>query len=127
MRNSIDAVSDRDYIAELAFVNAMTAMHLSRFSEEIILWCSYEFAFIELSDEFSTGSSIMPQKKNPDIAELARGKCGRVYGDLMALLTMLKGLPLAYNKDLQEDKDAIFDSVDTLCACLEVFARCLKA
>ena len=120
--NSIDAVSDRDYIAELAFVNAMTAMHLSRFSEEIILWCSYEFAFIELSDEFSTGSSIMPQKKNPDIAELARGKCGRVYGDLMALLTMLKGLPLAYNKDLQEDKDAIFDSVDTLCACLEVFA-----
>ena len=124
--NSVDAVSDRDYIAELAFVNALIAMHVSRLAEEVTLWASYEFRFVELSDEFSTGSSIMPQKKNPDIAELARGKCGRVYGDLHALLTMLKGLPLAYNKDMQEDKEAVFDSVDTVLATLGVLAPMLE-
>ena len=124
--NSVDAVSDRDYIAELAFVNALIAMHVSRLAEEVTLWASYEFRFVELSDEFSTGSSIMPQKKNPDIAELARGKCGRVYGDLHTLLTMLKGLPLAYNKDLQEDKEAVFDSVDTVLATLGVLAPMLE-
>ena len=119
-------MSDRDYIAELAFVNALIAMHVSRLAEEVTLWASYEFRFVELSDEFSTGSSIMPQKKNPDIAELARGKCGRVYGDLHTLLTMLKGLPLAYNKDLQEDKEAVFDSVDTVLATLGVLAPMLE-
>lgn len=124
--NSIDAVSDRDYVIELAFVNAMIAMHISRLAEEVTLWASYEFRFIELSDAFSTGSSIMPQKKNPDIAELARGKCGRVYGDLHTLLTLLKGLPLAYNKDLQEDKEAVFDSVDTILATLGVLAPMLE-
>ena len=101
-------------------------VHLSRFSEEIILWCSWEFKFIELDDAFSTGSSIMPQKKNPDITELIRGKSGRVFGDLMALLTMLKGLPLAYNKDMQEDKEAVFDAVDTLRLCLTPFIPMLK-
>ncbi|MBR2789703.1 MAG: argininosuccinate lyase, partial [Eggerthellaceae bacterium] len=120
--NSIDAVSDRDFAAELAAALSLLMMHLSRFSEELILWQSWEFKFIELDDAFTTGSSIMPQKKNPDMAELVRGKTARVYGDLMTLLTMLKGLPLAYNKDMQEDKEAIFDAVDTVKLCLEVFA-----
>src|SRR5699024_11131716 len=111
--NSIDGVSDRDYVLELASALSILMMHLSRFSEEIILWASYEFGFISLDDAYATGSSIMPQKKNPDIAELVRGKTGRVYGDLMGLLTVMKGLPLAYNKDMQEDKEAIFDAVDT--------------
>lgn len=116
--NSLDGVADRDFCAELAFVCSMTMVHLSRLCEEIILWCSWEFKFIELDDAFATGSSIMPQKKNPDIAELIRGKSGRVIGDLTALLTMLKGLPLAYNKDMQEDKEAVFDAVDTLKLCV---------
>ena len=119
--NSIDGVSDRDFCAELLSAFCLTMMHLSRFSEELILWSSWEFKFIELDDAFTTGSSIMPQKKNSDMAELVRGKTGRVYGDLLAMLTMLKGLPLAYNKDMQEDKDAVFDGVDTLKKCLEVF------
>ena len=120
--NSIDGVSDRDFCIELMAAFSTIMMHLSRFSEEIILWSSWEFKFIELDDSFTTGSSVMPQKKNSDMAELVRGKTGRVYGDLFALLTTLKGLPLAYNKDMQEDKDAIFDSVDTVKACLEIFA-----
>ena len=119
--NSIDGVSDRDYCIELEAAFATVMMHLSRFSEEIILWSSWEFKFIELDDAYTTGSSIMPQKKNPDMAELVRGKTGRVYGDLMATLTMLKGLPLAYNKDMQEDKEAIFDSVETVKKCLSIF------
>ncbi len=119
--NSIDGVSDRDYCVELESAFALIMMHLSRFSEEIILWSSWEFKFIELDDAYTTGSSIMPQKKNPDMAELVRGKTGRVYGDLMATLTMLKGIPLAYNKDMQEDKEAIFDSVETVGKCLDVF------
>ncbi len=122
MMNSIDGVSDRDFCVELMSAFAIVMMHLSRFSEEIILWSSWEFKFVELDDSFTTGSSIMPQKKNPDMAELVRGKTGRVYGDLMALLTTLKGLPLAYNKDMQEDKEAIFDSVDTVKKCLSIFA-----
>lgn len=117
-RNSLDGVSDRDFCAEVSFAISLAMVHLSRFSEEIILWCSWEFKFIELDDAFSTGSSIMPQKKNPDITELIRGKSGRVFGDLMALLSMMKGLPLAYNKDMQEDKEATFDAVDTLKLCL---------
>lgn len=117
-QNSLDGVSDRDFCAELAFVSSMTMVHLSRFCEELVLWCSWEFKFIELDDAFSTGSSIMPQKKNPDLAELIRGKSGRVFGDLMGLLTMMKGLPLAYNKDMQEDKEAVFDALDTLKLCL---------
>ena len=120
-RNSLDGVSDRDFCVELMGAIATLMMHLSRFSEEIILWSSWEFKFAELSDAYTTGSSIMPQKKNPDMAELVRGKTGRVYGDLMALLTTLKGLPLAYNKDMQEDKEAVFDAVDTVKMCLEVF------
>ena len=112
--NSIDSVSDRDYAIEALSLLSMIMMHLSRFSEEIILWATNEFSFIELSDEYSTGSSIMPQKKNPDVAELVRGKTGRVYGDLMTLLTVMKGLPLAYNKDMQEDKEALFDALDTV-------------
>lgn len=124
-KNSLDGVSDRDFCIELLSAYATIMMHLSRFSEEIILWASLEFKFIELDDSFTTGSSIMPQKKNPDIAELVRGKTGRVYGDLMALLTTLKGLPLAYNKDMQEDKEAIFDGVDTVKKCLEVFSPML--
>lgn len=116
--NSLDGVSDRDFAIELASDISIAMMHLSRFSEEVVLWCSWEFKFIELDDGFSTGSSIMPQKKNPDITELIRGKTGRVYGDLMTLLTMMKGLSLAYNKDMQEDKEAIFDAVDTLKECL---------
>lgn len=119
--NSIDGVSDRDFCAELLSCFSIIMMHLSRFCEEIILWSSWEFKFVELDDSFTTGSSIMPQKKNSDMAELIRGKTGRVYGDLMALLTTLKGLPLAYNKDMQEDKEAIFDAVDTVRMCLEVF------
>ncbi|PKM62702.1 MAG: argininosuccinate lyase [Firmicutes bacterium HGW-Firmicutes-21] len=125
--NSLDGVSDRDFASELAFVASMIMMHLSRFSEEIILWCSWEFKYIELDDSFSTGSSIMPQKKNADIAELVRGKTGRVYGNLMTLLTMLKGLPLAYNKDMQEDKEAVFDSIDTVKNALAVFAPMLAS
>ncbi|MBQ1504723.1 MAG: argininosuccinate lyase [Oscillospiraceae bacterium] len=121
-RNSIDGVSDRDFCAELLSCLSILMMHLSRFSEELILWSSWEFKFIELSDAYTTGSSIMPQKKNPDMAELVRGKTGRVYGDLTALLTTLKGLPLAYNKDMQEDKEAVFDAVDTVRMCLAVFA-----
>ena len=121
-RNSLDGVSDRDFCVELMSAISVLMMHLSRFSEEIILWSSWEFKFIELSDAFTTGSSIMPQKKNPDMAELVRGKTGRVYGDLMALLTTLKGLPLAYNKDMQEDKEAVFDACDTVKMCLQVFA-----
>ena len=123
--NSIDGVSDRDFCVELMSTIATLMMHLSRFSEEIILWASWEFKFIELSDAYTTGSSIMPQKKNPDMAELVRGKTGRVYGDLMALLTTLKGLPLAYNKDMQEDKEAVFDAVETVKMCLKVFAPML--
>lgn len=119
--NSLDGVSDRDFCMELASDIAIAMVHLSRFSEEIILWCSWEFKFVELDDAFSTGSSIMPQKKNPDIAELVRGKTGRAIGDLITLLTMMKGLPLAYNKDMQEDKEAIFDAVDTLRMCLTAF------
>ena len=120
--NSIDGVSDRDFCAELLSALSIMMMHLSRFSEEIILWSSWEFKFVELSDSYTTGSSIMPQKKNPDMAELVRGKTGRVYGDLLALLTALKGLPLAYNKDMQEDKESVFDAVDTVKMCLKVFA-----
>ena len=124
--NSIDGVSDRDFCLELMSDLAILMMHLSRFSEEIILWASWEFKFIALSDSYTTGSSIMPQKKNPDMAELIRGKTGRVYGDLMALLTTMKGLPLAYNKDMQEDKEAVFDAVDTATQCLKVFAPMLR-
>ncbi len=124
-RNSIDGVSDRDFCLELLNDLSILMMHLSRFSEELILWTSWEFRFVELSDAFTTGSSIMPQKKNPDMAELVRGKTGRVYGDLTALLTALKGLPLAYNKDMQEDKEAVFDAVDTVKMCLKVFAPML--
>lgn len=124
-QNSLDGVSDRDFCMELASVLSIVMVHLSRFSEEIILWCSWEFKFIELDDAFSTGSSIMPQKKNPDIAELVRGKSGRVFGDLTTLLTVMKGLPLAYNKDMQEDKEAIFDAVDTVKMCLTAFTPML--
>ncbi len=121
MGNSLDGVSDRDFCIELASAISILMMHLSRFSEEIILWCSWEFKFIELDDAYATGSSIMPQKKNPDVTELIRGKTGRVYGDLNTLLTMMKGIPLAYNKDMQEDKEAIFDAVDTVKLCLRTF------
>ena len=117
----MDGVSDRDFCAELLGTLSILMMHLSRFSEEIVLWSSWEFRFAELSDAFTTGSSIMPQKKNPDMAELVRGKTGRVYGDLIALLTVLKGLPLAYNKDMQEDKESVFDACDTVKNCLGVF------
>ena len=120
--NSLDGVSDRDYALELLSGLSILMMHLSRFAEEVILWCSWEFKFVELDDAYSTGSSIMPQKKNPDVAELVRGKTGRVYGDLMGLLTTMKGLPLAYNKDMQEDKEPVFDAVDTVKMCLPVFA-----
>ena len=119
--NSLDGVSDRDFCLELAADLSIIMVHLSRFSEEIIMWCSWEFKFVELDDAFSTGSSIMPQKKNPDIAELVRGKSGRVFGDLTALLTVMKGIALAYNKDMQEDKEAIFDAVDTVKMCLTAF------
>ncbi len=119
--NSLDGVSDRDFCMELAAALSIIMVHLSRFSEEIIMWCSWEFKFVELDDAFSTGSSIMPQKKNPDIAELVRGKSGRVFGDLTALLTVMKGIALAYNKDMQEDKEAIFDAADTVKMCLTAF------
>ena len=124
--NSMDAVSDRDHCVELCADLSILMMHLSRMSEELILWSSWEFKFIELSDQFTTGSSIMPQKKNSDMAELVRGKTGRVYGDLTTLLVMLKGLPLAYNKDMQEDKEAVFDAFDTVNACLGIFAPMLE-
>ena len=120
--NSLDGVSDRDFCVEMLSAIAVLMMHLSRFSEELILWSSWEFKFVQLSDSYTTGSSIMPQKKNPDMAELVRGKTGRVYGDLMATLTMLKGIPLAYNKDMQEDKESIFDACETVKMCLKVFA-----
>ena len=124
--NSIDGVSDRDFCVELQSALALVMTHLSRLSEEIILWSSWEFKFIELDDSYTTGSSIMPQKKNPDMAELVRGKTGRVYGNLMQTLTMLKGLPLAYNKDMQEDKESIFDSFDTVKVCLQVTAPMIE-
>lgn len=119
--NSLDGVSDRDFLIELLSALSIIMMHLSRFSEEIIMWCSWEFKFIELDDAFATGSSIMPQKKNPDICELIRGKTGRVYGSLMTLLTVMKGIPLAYNKDMQEDKECVFDAIDTVKSCIETF------
>lgn len=121
MQNSLDGVADRDFCLELCADLSIVMTHLSRFAEEIVLWCSWEFKFVELDDAFATGSSIMPQKKNPDVAELVRGKTGRVNGDLVALLTMMKGLPLAYNKDMQEDKEAIFDAVDTVKLCVGTF------
>ena len=124
--NSLDGVSDRDFVAEFIFDLSLIMTHLSRFSEEIILWCSDEFSFIRLDDAYSTGSSIMPQKKNPDIAELTRGKTGRVYGSLMTILTVLKGIPLAYNKDMQEDKEALFDAYETVKMCLPIFAKMIE-
>ncbi len=127
MRNSLDGVADRDFAVEFAAAASLAMVHLSRLAEELVVWSSQEFAFVELGDAFATGSSIMPQKKNPDIPELVRGKTGRVFGDLVALLTVLKGLPLAYNKDLQEDKEALFDAADTLRDCLTAMARLLPA
>ncbi len=124
--NSIDAVSDRDFCVELLSAFSIIMMHLSRFSEEVILWSSWEFSYVELDDAYTTGSSIMPQKKNSDMAELVRGKTGRVYGDLMGTLTMLKGLPLAYNKDMQEDKESLFDATETVARCLEIFAPMIR-
>ena len=124
-KNSIDAVSDRDFVCEFLFCLAMIGMHLSRLSEDLIIWSTTEFGFIELSDAFSTGSSLMPQKKNPDIAELTRSKTGRLYGNLMSILTTMKALPSSYNRDLQEDKEALFDSVDTVCSALEIFPAML--
>lgn len=124
--NSLDSVSDRDYVIETLSALSMLMMHLSRFSEEIILWCTNEFKFVELDDGYSTGSSIMPQKKNPDVAELIRGKTGRVYGDLMTLLTVMKGIPLAYNKDMQEDKEALFDALDTCDLAIKTFTGMIK-
>lgn len=125
--NSLDSVSDRDFIIELLSCLSIIMMHLSRFSEELILWSSHEFKFIEMDDAFSTGSSIMPQKKNPDVAELVRGKTGRVYGSLVAMLTIMKSLPLAYNKDMQEDKESVFDAIDTVKMCLPVFTNMIAA
>jgi argininosuccinate lyase len=124
--NSMDAVSDRDYVLEFIFTSALLMMHLSRLCEELVIWSSQEFDFVEISDAFTTGSSIMPQKKNPDIPELIRGKTGRVYGNLVSLLTTMKGLPLTYNKDMQEDKEPLFDTVDTVEQALTVFSRLLK-
>ena len=124
--NSMDSVSDRDFAIEFLSACSILMMHLSRFSEEIILWCSWEFKFVEMDDAYSTGSSIMPQKKNPDVAELVRGKTGRVYGSLITLLTVMKGLPLAYNKDMQEDKEPVFDAIDTVELCIPVFSAMLK-
>ena len=120
-KNSMDSVSDRDYVVELLSALSTVMMHLSRFSEEIILWNSNEYRFVEIDDAYSTGSSIMPQKKNPDIAELVRGKTGRVYGALMSILTTMKGIPLAYNKDMQEDKELTFDAIDTAKGCIALF------
>ncbi len=125
-KSTLDGVADRDFCIELAGIMSIVMVHLSRFCEEIVLWCSWEFKFVELDDAFSTGSSIMPQKKNPDIAELVRGKSGRVFGDLMGLLTVMKGLPLAYNKDMQEDKDAVFDAFDTVKLCLTAFVPMIE-
>jgi len=125
-RNSMDAVSDRDFVIDFLSAASVLMLHLSRFSEELIIWSTYEFAFIELSDQYTTGSSIMPQKKNPDIAELSRGKSGRTFGNLMSILTIMKGLPLAYNRDMQEDKEALFDSIDTLKAVLPIFEEMIK-
>ena len=119
-RNSMDAVSDRDFVVEFIFIASLLMMHMSRFCEDLIIWSTDEFQFVEISDAFTTGSSIMPQKKNPDVAELIRGKTGRVYGDLMALLTVMKGLPMTYNRDLQEDKEALFDAVDTVKSCAHI-------
>jgi argininosuccinate lyase len=124
--NSLDAVSDRDFVAEFIFDTSLIMMHLSRWCEELVLWSSMEFGFVEMDDAYSTGSSIMPQKKNPDVAELIRGKTGRVYGDLIAILTVMKGLPLAYNKDMQEDKEALFDAIDTVKGCLRIFIPMLE-
>src|SRR5205823_6614063 len=124
-QNSLDAVSDRDFVCEFLFCLAMIGMHLSRVSEDLIIWSTNEFGFVEFSDEFATGSSLMPQKKNPDMAELTRGKTGRLYGNLMSILTTLKGLPSSYNRDLQEDKEAVFDSVDTISGALDVFGAML--
>ena len=124
--NSLDGVSDRDFVIELASALSIVAMHLSRFSEELILWSTNEFSFVEMDDAYSTGSSIMPQKKNPDVAELVRGKSGRVYGDLVSILTTMKGLPLAYNKDMQEDKECIFDAFDTVKLCIPVFTKMIE-
>jgi len=124
-RNSMDSVSDRDFVIEVASAVSMVMMHLSRLCEELVIWSTYEFSFIEISDSFTTGSSVMPQKKNPDVAELVRGKTGRVYGDLLALLTTMKGLPLAYNRDMQEDKEAVFDAIDTSKNCINIIAKML--
>lgn len=124
-QNSIDAVSDRDFVIEFLSCASICMVHLSRLSEELILWSSKEFDFIELSDAYTTGSSIMPQKKNPDAAELTRGKCGRVFGSLISILTLMKGLPLAYNRDMQEDKEPLFDTIDTLKACLDIYCHML--
>ena len=124
--NSMDSVSDRDYLIELLSAMSTIMMHLSRFSEEVIIWNSNEYQFVEIDDAYSTGSSIMPQKKNPDIAELVRGKTGRVYGALMSLLTTMKGIPLAYNKDMQEDKELVFDAIDTTKGCLALFTGMLR-
>jgi len=126
MSNSLDGVSDRDYVIELLSALSILMMHMSRFAEEVILWCSWEFKFVELDDAYSTGSSIMPQKKNPDVAELVRGKTGRVYGSLMSLLSTMKSLPLAYNKDMQEDKEPVFDAVDTVKMCVPVFSAMIE-
>ena len=126
MMNSLDGVSDRDYALELLSDLSILMMHMSRFAEEVILWCSWEFKFVELDDAYATGSSIMPQKKNPDVAELVRGKTGRVYGDLMSLLTVMKGIPLAYNKDMQEDKEPVFDAIDTVEVCIPVFSAMIE-
>ena len=126
-QNSLDAVSDRDFCIELVSALSILMMHMSRLAEELIVWCSWEFGYVEMDDAFATGSSIMPQKKNPDVAELTRGKTGRVYGSLISLLTMMKSLPLAYNKDMQEDKESVFDSIDTAKECLAVFAPMVQA
>ena len=123
--NSMDSVSDRDYMIELLSDASISMMHISRWAEEFVWWNSSEFSYIALDDSFCTGSSIMPQKKNPDMAELLRGKCARVYGDLMQLLTVMKGTPLAYNKDFQEDKEGLYDAVDTWKACIQIFAKML--
>ncbi|MEZ5328986.1 MAG: argininosuccinate lyase [Verrucomicrobiales bacterium] len=125
--NSMDAISDRDFVAELMFAIALAGTHLSRLSEDVILWASAEFGFVSLSDAHTTGSSLMPQKKNPDVAELTRGKTGRLYGNLMSLLSTLKGLPMTYNRDLQEDKEPLFDSIDTIRIALDVFAEMVTA
>ena len=125
-RNSLDSVSDRDFALEFLAASSILTMHLSRFSEELILWSTSEFKFVDLSDSFCTGSSIMPQKKNPDVPELVRGKTGRVYGNLMALLTVMKGLPLAYNKDMQEDKEPLFDTIDTVMGSLKIFVDMIR-